>query len=110
MLTSSGYTYGALATPIAFLLFAFLLGLSIVLGAHFNHALEEVWPSGAPLGERRSERLRAAARRGSDRVTGAAPRRASTRATRARPGRRPGRSRARFAGPETCPACFVHNG
>ena len=45
VLTSSGYTYGALATPIAFLLFAFLLGLAIVLGAHFNHAVEVVWPS-----------------------------------------------------------------
>ena len=32
VLTATGYTYGALATPIAFLLFAFLLGLSIVLG------------------------------------------------------------------------------
>jgi membrane protein len=45
VLTSTGYTYGALATPIAFLLFAFLLGLSIVLGAHLNNAVEEVWPS-----------------------------------------------------------------
>lgn len=45
VLTSTGYTYGALATPIAFLLFAFLLGFSIVLGAHLNNAVEEVWPS-----------------------------------------------------------------
>jgi membrane protein len=70
VLTSSGYTYGALATPIAFLLFGFLLGLSIVLGAHFNHALEIVWPSRSTPGERRSEKLRAAARRGTSRVTG----------------------------------------
>jgi membrane protein len=70
VLTSSGYTYGALATPIAFLLFGFLLGLSIVLGAHFNHALEIVWPSRSTPGERRSEKLRAAARRGTNRVTG----------------------------------------
>ena len=70
LLVSSGYTYGALATPIAFLLFGFLLGLSIVLGAHFNHALEVVWPSRTAPGERRSERLRAAAKRGTDRVTG----------------------------------------
>lgn len=45
VLLSTGYTYGALATPIAFLLFAFLLGLSIVLGAHLNNAIEEVWPA-----------------------------------------------------------------
>jgi membrane protein len=45
VLTATGYTYGALATPIAFLLFAFLLGLSIVLGAQFNNALQEVWPA-----------------------------------------------------------------
>jgi membrane protein len=70
VLTSSGYTYGALATPIAFLLFGFLLGLSIVLGAHFNHALEVVWPSRSTPGERRSEKLRAVARRGTERVTG----------------------------------------
>jgi membrane protein len=70
VLTSSGYTYGALATPIAFLLFAFLLGLSVVLGAHLNNAVEEVWPSGVARGERRSERLRNVAKRGTERVTG----------------------------------------
>lgn len=63
VLTSTGYTYGALATPIAFLLFAFLLGLSIVLGAHLNNAVDEEWPSRPDRGERRSERLRAAAKR-----------------------------------------------
>ena len=45
VLTATGYTYGALATPIAFLLFAFLLGLSIVLGAQLNNAVQEVWPA-----------------------------------------------------------------
>ena len=45
ILTATGYTYGALATPIAFLLFAFLLGLSIVLGAQLNNAVEEAWPA-----------------------------------------------------------------
>jgi len=45
VLTATGVTYGALATPIAFLLFAFLLGLSIVLGAQLNNAVEEVWPA-----------------------------------------------------------------
>jgi membrane protein len=63
VLTSTGYTYGALATPIAFLLFAFLLGLSIVLGAHLNNAIDEEWHSRPDRGERRSERLRAAAKR-----------------------------------------------
>ena len=32
-ITSTGYTYGALATPIAFLLFAFFLGFAVVIGA-----------------------------------------------------------------------------
>ena len=31
-ITSTGYTYGALATPIAFLLFAFFLGFAIMIG------------------------------------------------------------------------------
>src|SRR6202020_2725716 len=40
-----GYTYGALATPIAFLLFAFFAGFSIMLGAEFNAAIQEEWPA-----------------------------------------------------------------
>jgi hypothetical protein len=32
------------------MLFAFLLGLSIVLGAHLNNAVEEVWPSRTAAG------------------------------------------------------------
>ncbi|MFT3900194.1 MAG: YihY/virulence factor BrkB family protein [Gordonia sp. (in: high G+C Gram-positive bacteria)] len=44
-LTRSGYTYGALATPIAFLLFAFFLGFAIVLGAELNASIEQLWPS-----------------------------------------------------------------
>ncbi len=59
VLTATGYTYGALAAPIAFLLFAFLLGLSIVLGAQLNNAVEEVWPTAGPGRERG---LRAAVR------------------------------------------------
>ncbi len=58
VLTSTGYTYGALATPIAFLLFGFLLGLSIILGAQLNNAVEEVWPSRPTRRERRRHRLR----------------------------------------------------
>lgn len=59
VLTSTGYTYGALATPIAFLLFAFLLGLSVVLGAHLNNAVEQSWPSRPGPAPRRMDRLRA---------------------------------------------------
>ncbi len=41
----TGFTYGALATPIAFLLFAFFIGLAVIGGAYFNGAIEEVWPA-----------------------------------------------------------------
>jgi membrane protein len=44
-ITGTGYTYGALATPIAFLLFAFFGGFSIMLGAEFNAAIQEEWPA-----------------------------------------------------------------
>lgn len=44
-ITSTGYTYGALATPIAFLLFAFFLGFAIMIGAELNAAIEEQWPA-----------------------------------------------------------------
>lgn len=44
-ITRTGYTYGALATPIAFLLFAFFLGLAIMLGAELNNAIQEEWPA-----------------------------------------------------------------
>ena len=44
-ITSTGYTYGALATPIAFLLFAFFLGFAIMIGAELNAAVEEEWPA-----------------------------------------------------------------
>ncbi|TRW84858.1 YihY/virulence factor BrkB family protein [Mycolicibacterium sp. 018/SC-01/001] len=46
-ITSTGYTYGALATPIAFLLFAFFLGFAIMIGAELNAAIEEEWPAPA---------------------------------------------------------------
>jgi membrane protein len=46
----TGYTYGALAAPIAFLLLVFFIGLAIVIGAHFNSAIQEIWP--APLSQR----------------------------------------------------------
>jgi membrane protein len=44
-ITRTGYTYGALATPIAFLLFAFFLGFAIMLGAELNNAIQEEWPA-----------------------------------------------------------------
>ncbi|MGK2881153.1 MAG: YihY/virulence factor BrkB family protein [Mycobacterium sp.] len=44
-ITSTGYTYGALATPIAFLLFAFFGGFAIMLGAELNNAIEEEFPA-----------------------------------------------------------------
>ena len=44
-ITATGYTYGALATPIAFLLFAFMLGFAVMLGAELNAAIEEEWPA-----------------------------------------------------------------
>jgi membrane protein len=44
-ITSTGYTYGALATPIAFLLIAFFLGFAVVIGAELNNAIEEQWPA-----------------------------------------------------------------
>lgn len=44
-ITATGYTYGALATPIAFLLFAFFLGFAIMLGAELNAAVQEEFPA-----------------------------------------------------------------
>jgi membrane protein len=67
--TGTGFTYGALATPIAFLLFTFFIGFAIVAGAQLNNAIEEMWPAHMTHRERRrwrrlemertAERLRA---------------------------------------------------
>jgi len=51
-ITATGYTYGALATPIAFLLFAFVLGFAIMLGAELNAAIQEEWPAPATHAKR----------------------------------------------------------
>ena len=51
-ITSTGYTYGALATPIAFLLFAFFLGFAIMMGAELNAAVQEEWPAHATHAKR----------------------------------------------------------
>jgi len=42
---STGYTYGALSTPIAFLLFAFFGGFAIMLGAELNASIQEEFPA-----------------------------------------------------------------
>ncbi|MGV9860320.1 YihY/virulence factor BrkB family protein [Gordonia sp. NPDC003425] len=47
-ITRAGYSYGALATPIAFLLFTFFLGFAIVIGAEFNAAIQSMWPAAPP--------------------------------------------------------------
>jgi membrane protein len=44
-ITSTGYTYGALSTPIAFLLFAFFAGFAIMIGAELNAAIQEEFPA-----------------------------------------------------------------
>ncbi|GGK41223.1 YihY/virulence factor BrkB family protein [Nocardia camponoti] len=46
-ITDTGVTYGALATPIAFLLFTYFLGFAVILGAEFNAAVQEFWPARA---------------------------------------------------------------
>jgi membrane protein len=58
-LTGTGYTYGALGAPIAFLLATFFIGLAIVLGAHFNASIQALWP--VRLRDRRNRLERAAA-------------------------------------------------
>ncbi|WP_407936552.1 YihY/virulence factor BrkB family protein [Lentzea tibetensis] len=52
-ITTTGYTYGALATPIAFLLFVFFIGLAIVIGAYFNSAIQDMWPARMTKRQRR---------------------------------------------------------
>jgi membrane protein len=54
--TSTGYTYGALAAPIAYLLFSFFIAMAIVLGAEFNSAIEEIWPAHPTRRHRRRKR------------------------------------------------------
>lgn len=58
----TGYTYGALATPIAYLLFSFFIAMAIVLGAEFNSAIEELWPAHPTRRDRRQWRRREMAR------------------------------------------------
>lgn len=79
-ITSTGYTYGALATPIAFLLFAFFGGFAIMLGAELNAAIQEEWP--APVTH--TDQLRVWLRsRGNSGTGGALPTAARTTSTAA---------------------------
>jgi membrane protein len=48
-----GLTYGALATPITFLLFYYFVSMAIVIGAQFNNALLEYYPPKRSRRERR---------------------------------------------------------
>lgn len=56
--TTTGYTYGALAAPIAYLLFCFFIAMAILLGAEFNSAIEELWPAHPTRRDRRRTRRR----------------------------------------------------
>jgi membrane protein len=53
IITATGYTYGALATFVAFLLFLFFIGMGIVVGAYFNSAIQELWPAKPTRRQRR---------------------------------------------------------
>lgn len=46
-------SYGALATPIAALLFLFLIGLALIFGAELNATIQQMWPSRPSRSERR---------------------------------------------------------
>jgi membrane protein len=48
-----GLTYGALATPITFLLFYYFVSMAIIIGAQFNNAMLEFYP---PKPSRREQR------------------------------------------------------
>ncbi|GGP40381.1 hypothetical protein GCM10010185_09290 [Saccharothrix coeruleofusca] len=85
-ITTTGYTYGALATPIAFLLFTFFIGLAITIGAYFNSAIQDMWPARMTRRQRRrwrrleleraAERIRSEQRNGQAVPANPAPREA----------------------------------
>jgi membrane protein len=54
-----GLTYGALATPITFLLFYYFISMAIIIGAQFNNALLEYYPPRLSHRERRRRAERA---------------------------------------------------
>lgn len=47
------FSYGALSTPIAALLFAYVIGLAVIFGAELNATLNVLWPSRPSRSERR---------------------------------------------------------
>jgi membrane protein len=65
-ITRTGYTYGALATPIALLLFAFFLGFAIMIGAELNAAIQEEWPAPVTHADRWRLRFKEKARERTD--------------------------------------------
>ncbi|WP_343601955.1 YihY/virulence factor BrkB family protein [Mycobacterium sp.] len=71
-ISRTGYTYGALATPIAFLLFAFFGGFAVMLGAELNAAIQEQWPAPVTHTHRLRRWLSARTRTGADEVDTAA--------------------------------------
>lgn len=97
--TSTGYSYGALAAPIAYLLFTYFLGFAIVLGAELNAVVQEFWPARATRIEQMRERMAVAMHNGAPSgpitagfrrvVTGPALNRAGPPAQSPPPGRRP---------------------
>ena len=56
---SHGLTYGALATPITFLLFYYFAAMAIIIGAQFNNALLEYYPPERSRRDARRRRRRA---------------------------------------------------
>jgi membrane protein len=48
-----GLSYGALAAPIAALLFFYILAIAVLLGAEFNATIDEFWPSTPTRRQRR---------------------------------------------------------
>ena len=51
-----GLTYGALATPITFLLFYYMMALAVIIGAQFNNATLEYYPPRVSRRERKKWR------------------------------------------------------
>nr|WP_324192632.1 YhjD/YihY/BrkB family envelope integrity protein [Nocardia transvalensis] len=71
--TRTGISYGALATPIAFLLFTFFLAFAVILGAEFNATVQEFWPARTTRVERIRHRLIRRMRRAVSRAPGSGP-------------------------------------
>jgi len=63
---SHGLTYGALATPITFLLFYYFASMAIILGAQFNNALLEHYPLTPIRAQKNPPAARAATAKGTD--------------------------------------------